>query len=224
MRAPRRRRLLRPARDPLAARILEGGARPLADAELLSCLLTGITLRDARRLLTDAGGLQRLAALLPGDLRRHPRLSPSRQVRLLAALELGRRTTLVPDGRAPCFLQPQTVADYLLARYGNAAVEEFGVLLLDSRGCLRKAEIIATGTCDRVTVEARDVFRAALIHRATRVIVFHNHPSGNPTPSASDRRLTRTLVVAGRALGIEVVDHVVIGDGCYRSFASDSEM
>ena len=221
-RIPARRRLL-PAADP-AARLLVGGPRLLTDAELLSLVLPGLSSKDARRLLTHAGGLPRLARVPPADLLRHPRLTRIRAIRLAAAMELGRRTALPPDGRVPCFPGPEATADYLLARYGNAEVEEFGTLLLDSRGCLRRAEIIVRGSCDRVAVEPRDVYRSAVIHRATRLIAFHNHPTGDPTPSQADRRLTRRLATVGNALGISLVDHIVLGDGRFRSFAADGEL
>ena len=219
---PRRRPRLPP--DDLPARVLVTGTRRLPDHQLLALSLPGLPEAAARRLLADTGGLPRLARIPPGDLLRFPHLTRARAIRLAAALELGRRTALPADGRAPCFLSPESAAEYLLARYGNADAEEFGALLLDTRGCLRRAEIISRGTCDRVTVEPRDVYRPAVIHQATRLIAFHNHPTGDPAPSDLDRRLTTRLAAAGEALGIPLVDHIVVGDGNYRSFAADGEI
>jgi len=217
----RRRRI--PADTP-AARLLENGARTLTSAELLGLVLGPGGDDPARRLLDDMGGLARLAQAPPGQLAHRSGLSRARLVRLAAALELGRRAGYSSDGRVPCFRSPAEVARYLIARYGNREVEEFGVLMLDSRGCLRRAEIISRGSLTGAPVHPRDLFGLAAAYQAVSLILFHNHPSGDPEPSEADRQLTRRLQEAGAIMGIPVLDHLVIGAGKWHSFSEAGEL
>ena len=106
---------------------------------------------------------------------------------------------------------------YLLPRHGGHREERFGVLLLDTKHRVIRAVVISLGTLDASLVHPREVFRAAAEHSAAAVVLFHNHPSGDPTPSPDDVWLTRRLAQAGDLMGIAVVDHVVLGDGCWHS-------
>ena len=231
---PRRRVLRYPARIPArrrpvpaetpADRLLEIGARSLTSAELLGLVLGPGGDGPARRLLNDLGGLARLAQTPPGQLANRSGLSRARLVRLAAALELGRRAGYASDGRVPCFRGPAEVARYLIARYGNREVEEFGILMLDSRGCLRRAEIVSRGSLTGAPVHPRDLFGLAAAYQAVSLILFHNHPSGDPEPSEADRQLTRRLQEAGAIMGIPVLDHVVIGAGQWHSFSEAGEL
>ena len=173
----------------------------------------------ARRLLKDQGGLARLSQAPLGQLAHRSGLTRIQLVRLAAALELGRRAGYPTDGRVPCFQSPAEVARYLISRFGNRDVEEFGVLMLDSRGCLRRAEIISRGSLTGAPVHPRDVFRLATAYQAASLILFHNHPSGDPEPSDADRQLTQRLQDAGTIMGIPVLDHLVIGAGKCFSFS-----
>ncbi len=100
--------------------------------------------------------------------------------------------------------------------------EHFGVLLLDTRHRLIGAVVVSVGSLDASLVHPREVFRAAAEHSAAAIVLFHNHPSGDPSPSADDLTLTRRLVQAGELMGIGVVDHVVLGDGCWHSVRESS--
>jgi DNA repair protein RadC len=102
--------------------------------------------------------------------------------------------------------------------YGSRPVEQFGIVLLDTKHRVLKTTIVASGTLNATIVEPRDVFREALVAGAAAVVAFHNHPSGDPAPSPEDEELTRRLKAAGVLMGIDLVDHVILGDGRYSSF------
>ena len=139
-------------------------------------------------------------------------------VRLRAAVEIGRRTlTLQPD-ELPQLRSARDVAAYLLPRYGAAAVEQFGVLLLNTKHRVLRTEVISKGTLDASLVHPRELFKVAITHRAATVVIFHNHPSGDPTPSVDDVALTDRVVQAGSLLRIEVLDHIVLAGSRYHSF------
>ena len=110
-----------------------------------------------------------------------------------------------------------------MPRYGGFAVERFGVVLLDQKQRVIRSLILSTGTADASVSHPRDVFRAAVLASATSVVVFHNHPSGDPLPSGADRLITRRLVDAGEVMGIEVMDHIILGSRTYFSFKEESE-
>ena len=210
--------------DGPADRLLENGARSLTSAELLGLVLGPRGDDLARRLLDDLGGLARLSQAPLGQLAHRSGLSRTRLIRLAAALELGRRAGYPTDGQVPCFRSPAEVARYLISRFGNREVEEFGVLMLDSRGCLRRAEIISRGSLTGAPVHPRDLFRLAAAYQAVSLILFHNHPSGDPEPSDADRQLTRRLQEAGAIMGIPVLDHLVIGAGKWFSFSDEGAL
>ena len=113
---------------------------------------------------------------------------------------------------------PQDVAAYLLPRFGAGSVERFGVVLLDTKHRVLRATVLSVGTLDASLVHPREVFGAAAAAGAAALVLFHNHPSGDPTPSADDVALTARLVDAGELMGIDVVDHLVLGDVEYYSF------
>jgi DNA repair protein RadC len=117
----------------------------------------------------------------------------------------------------PQFRTPREAAAYLLPMFGSRPVEQFGVVLLDSKHRLLKSAVVATGTLNTTIVQPRDVYREAMLASAAAVLAFHNHPSGDPSPSADDIELTRRLAAAGTLLGIELVDHIVLGDAGYCS-------
>ena len=110
------------------------------------------------------------------------------------------------------------MADWLLPQYGGKPVEQFGVVLLDARRGLLATRIVSTGSADASSADPREVFRDAIVARAAAVVLFHNHPTGDPTPSRDDVAVTRRLVAAATVIGIDVVDHVILGADTYFSF------
>lgn len=203
---------------------MEHGARSLTNSELLGLVLGRGGGELARRLLEDLGGVAPLSQAPIGQLAQRPGLTRARLIRLAAALELGRRSAFPADGYTPCFRSAAEVGRYLLGRFGNREVEEFGILILDSRGCLRRAEIVSRGSLTGAPVHPRDLFRLAAAWQAASLILFHNHPSGDPEPSEADRQLTRRLREAGAIMGIPVLDHLVIGAGKWHSFSEAGEL
>lgn len=213
--APRRVRDL-PVEDRPRERLARHGVSALSNRELLTLLLGSGSAQasalDVAESLLGAG-LRGLAERSLPDLERVKGLGRAKATRLLAALELGAR--LASEGRAPaaCFRTPQDAARYLLPRYGARPVETFGLLALDVRHRLRREAVISVGCLTSSLVHPREVFQEAVVSRAAAIIVFHNHPSGDPEPSAEDLSLTRRLASAGALMGIEVLDHVILGAG-----------
>jgi DNA repair protein RadC len=115
-------------------------------------------------------------------------------------------------------LRAQDAVIYLMPQFGSRGVEHFGVLLLDTRHRVMRTVVVSMGTLDTSLVHPREVFREAVAGSAAALVLFHNHPSGDPTPSAEDVELTGRLAMAGRLVGIDVMDHVILGDGRYYSF------
>lgn len=194
-----------------AERILGEGAADLADAELLRLLLGGgDELLPSRLLSRGLAGLRRAGA---GELLLETGMSASRAARVLAALELGRRVALAPAPERKRLLRAQDVAVALWARLAHLPHEEFWAVLMDSRLHEIRAVRIARGGLTQCSVSPREAFAPALIHRAAAVAFVHNHPSGDPSPSGEDQRLQLLLDEAGHALGVRVVDHLVLAEG-----------
>jgi len=134
-----------------------------------------------------------------------------RALRVKAALELASRLSREILGESPLLDTPERVADLLRDEIRPYTIETFKIILLNTRRRLIKIHTAATGTLDSLLVHAREVFRPAITANAASIVLTHNHPSGDPTPSESDLRCTRDLIRAGQLLKIEVVDHVIMG-------------
>lgn len=191
------------------------GAASLGDNELLALVLGSGTRRAgalalANLVLEAAGGVHGLAALGSGDMQRLPGVGEAKAAQVLAAVELGRRTLLRQPAGRPQFLTPADVARYLLPEFGARPVEQFGIVLLDTKHRLIRTTVLTVGTLDQSVVHPREVFREAASARAAGIVLFHNHPSGDPAPSADDLSLTRRLAAAGELMGIDVLDHVIL--------------
>ena len=199
------------------------GAAALGDNELLAIVIGhGVrrmsVLAVANLVLTTANGVHGLARATVSQLARVTGVGQARAAQILAAVELGRRTlTRAPAARVQ-FASPRDVAAYLMPRYGARAVEQFGVVLLDTKHRVLKTTVLSIGTLDASLVHPREVFREATSGGAAAIVLFHNHPSGDPTPSRDDLALTTRLVEAGEVMGIDVIDHVVLADARYCSF------
>lgn len=199
-------------------RLLLCGAPALKDSELLAILLrTGHKGRSAvvlaEQLLQAYGGsLVRLAEAEVGELAALPGMGQVKAIGLKAAFALARR--LSEQGRRSGLVKissPLEVAALFRERSRLMSQEEFHVLLLDTKNVLLAEQMVTRGLVDRSPVHPREVFRKAIRESCSRVILVHNHPSGDPTPSANDIASTKLLVDAGRVVGIEVVDHIIVG-------------
>jgi DNA repair protein RadC len=198
------------------------GPSALGDNELLAVVLGAgprgsSALEVADRVLEATGGLHGLLACAREDLCEVSGVGTARASQVLAAVELGRRTLVRTPAERTSVRTPRDVAEYLLPEYGGRAVEHFGVVLLDAKHRVLKTRVLFVGTLDRSVVHPREVFREAASGRASGIVLFHNHPSGDPTPSPEDLALTRRLVEAGELMGIEVLDHVVLSATRYSS-------
>jgi DNA repair protein RadC len=164
------------------------------------------------------GSLRRLAIALPGELERLPGVGPAVAARLGAALELGRRLAREGPAERTRIRGPADVFARCAPLLRDLPQEEFRVLLLNAQHAVFREVLVTRGILDASVVHPREVFRQAVAETAAAVILVHNHPSGDPSPSPEDRQVTRQLADAGRLLGIPVLDHVVVGDARYVSF------
>lgn len=147
-----------------------------------------------------------------------PGVGPAIAARLSAALELGRRLAREGPIERQRINGPNDIFELCAPRLRDLQQEEFHVLLLNTQHAVMREVVATRGTLDTSVVHAREVFRPAIAESAAAVILVHNHPSGDPTPSPEDREVTRQLAAAGELIGIPVLDHVVIGDARYVSF------
>jgi DNA repair protein RadC len=203
-------------------KLLHHGAAALGDNELVALVIgngsrRGNALSIANALLAAHGGLHGLTRCAVDDLARTFGIGRARAAQIVAALELGRRTLAHAPSARLRIRNPHDAAGYLMPRFGSRGVEQFGIVLLDAKHRAMRTAVLAIGTLNSTVVEPRDVFREAAIGGATAIVIFHNHPSGDPTPSPEDVSLTRRLVAAGALLGIDVVDHLILGDAKYWS-------
>jgi DNA repair protein RadC len=196
------------------------GTSSLSSRELLASII-GTGARGASALDVAegllSGGLHGLAARSLQELERVRGVGRAKAARVLAALELGARLASDGGGSSPALQSPAEAARYLLPRYSTRPVETFGLLALDARHRLRREAVISVGCLTASLVHPREVFQEAVVSRAAALVLFHNHPSGDPEPSAEDLALTRRLAAAGSLMGIEVLDHLVLGAGRYVS-------
>lgn len=158
------------------------------------------------------GVLARLAAASVADLCHLGGVGPAKASRIAAAMELGRRAHGAKTSK-PAIRSPQDVADLFGGRLRRQDREHFMAVLVDTKNQVLSSELVSVGSLDASLVHPREIFKAAVRHSAASVILLHNHPSGDPTPSEADLACTRRLVEAGRVLGIAILDHVIIGDG-----------
>jgi len=198
-------------------KLLARGSAALSDAELLAVLLgSGSRGKDAialgRELLASAGSLDALLGR-PEQSLRIVGLGPAKRARIIAALELARRSLAEQLQQKPSLGSPRDSGDYLRAQLRHLPYEVFGCLYLDNRHRVLGFEELFRGTVDGASVHPREVVRACLRHNACAVIFAHNHPSGVAEPSAADRAITHELRDALQLVGVRVLDHLVIGSG-----------
>lgn len=206
-----------PAHERPRERLLAAGADALSDTELLAIVLRSGTrersaLDLARALLARFGGeLGRLAGASVTELRSVKGIGHTKAVEVRAAFALARRLAAAVARERPRLQSPAEVADLLREDLRGREQEEFHALLLDTRNYLIRDACVTVGLVDRSQVHAREVFRDAIRESCSRLILAHNHPSGDPSPSPQDIDCTRSLAAAGKVVGIEVLDHVVLG-------------
>ena len=205
------------------------GAAGLGDNELLAIVLgqglpRASVLELANAVLTAVGGLHGLVRATVDELQRVPGIGPARAAQLVAAIEAGRRTLVRGRRERAQILSSRDVADLLVPQYGSKPVEQFGVVLLDTKHRVLRISLLSIGTLDSSIVHPREVFREAANGGAAAIILFHNHPSGDPRPSPDDVALTRRLMRAGEMMGIDVLDHVIIAEDRFHSLRDAGDL
>lgn len=208
-------------------RLRHAGPRHLALGELLAILVGSGSAGGSARQIADRlaahaeGSLARLAAMDVRELESVAGVGEATACRVAAALELGRRAAAAEVEPSAPVRGPDDVFRRMGPRLRDLPQEEFHALLLNTRHKVVREVLVTRGILDASLIHPREVFRPAVAEGAAGVILVHNHPSGDPTPSPEDRAVTRQLGAAGRALGIPVVDHVVVGRGRYVSLSSE---
>jgi DNA repair protein RadC len=197
-------------------RLEKFGAAALSDTELLAMLLRSGTrgqdvLTLSSRLISDAGSLSGLLAWHETDFRSLKGIGRVKALQLVAAMEVARRAISLPPNESPVLNRADLISAHLGPVASGLEVEKFWVLCLNRRNRLRKRVEVTSGTATAALAHPREVFRSAIREAAAAVVCAHNHPSGDPSPSAADIQLTRQLREAAAAVDIPLLDHVIIG-------------
>jgi DNA repair protein RadC len=218
-----------PPHDRPREKLARVGAAALGDNELLAIVLAqgmprASALELANAVLAAAGGLHGLVRTTVDDLRRVRGIGTARASQIVAAIEVGRRTLVRGRRERVQVLSARDVAELLVPQFGSRPVEQFGVILLDTKHRVLRTSLLSIGTLDASIVHPREVFREAASGGAAAIIVFHNHPSGDPLPSPEDVALTRRLIHAGEMMGIDVLDHVIIAENRFHSMRDAGDL
>ena len=205
-----------PSEERPRERLRSRGAAALSNAELIAILLrTGCNgtsaVHLAENLLARLKGLPGLRRASFGELKSEKAIGEAKAAQILAALELGKRIMAADGAERRIISGPADVFSLLFGEMALLEQEEVRVVLLNARNELIATKLVYQGNVNSVVVRTGDIFREAIREAAPTVVVVHNHPSGDPSPSAEDTKLTRDVVQAGKMLGIEVLDHVVLG-------------
>ncbi|MDN4619726.1 DNA repair protein RadC [Paenibacillus sp. PsM32] len=198
-------------------RMMNYGAEALSHAELLAILLrTGTkdesVMHLANRIMRQVGSIRQLVDLSIEELTEIKGIGTAKAIQIKAGIELGRRITRTGKEEVKAIRSPRDAADLLIEQLRYLQKEHFVCLFLNTKNHIISQETLSMGSLNASIVHPREVFRAAIKCSSASVIFAHNHPSGDPTPSPEDVALTKRLVDAGKIIGIEVLDHLVIGD------------
>lgn len=205
-------------------KLYDYGPKALSNEELLAIIIrtgnnedTAIDL--ARRLLSkDERGLVALRDITLQELMETKGIGKCKAAQILAAIEIGKRINYLDALSKVKINEPSTIANLFMDEMRYLQKEHFRVVLLDTKNQIIATEEISVGTLNASIVHPRDVFRAAIKRNANSIILIHNHPSGDPTPSREDINISHRLLEAGNLIGIKVLDHIIIGDNKYVSF------
>jgi len=206
-------------------RLERQGATVLSDAELLAVILkTGNrneNVIDMSNRLLAKYGIAKLSSCSLKELQAINGIGSAKASQILALFEFNKRHNLAKQTGKP-LRSAQDVFNYIGPKISNLDRECFMVLLLDTKNTVLKEEIVSVGTLNGAIIHPRELFKSAIKESANSVILVHNHPSGDPTPSREDKEVTERVIDAGKLLGIDVLDHVIVGNGSYWSFKETS--
>ena len=203
------------------------GASVLSDAELLAIILQKGTKEenviDMSNRLISRYGLNKLSDLSLNEIQEIKGIGPAKAMQIKALFEFNTRHNLakINNSIIKC---ARDVFDYASKRLPNKDKEQFMILHLDSKSRIIKDEVISIGTLNASIIHPREVFKSAIKESANSIMLVHNHPSGDPSPSHEDNKITRRLFEAGELLNIKVLDHVIIGDENYWSFKENQKI
>ncbi len=218
-----------PLEDRPRERMMTYGADALSHAELLAILLRTGTRNEsaillASRLLKESGSLRNLVDMSIEELTAIRGIGPAKAIQLRAGIELGRRLAGSRSEDAVTIRKPQDAAELFMEELRYLKREHFVCLFLNTKNHVIGRETLSVGTLNASLVHPREVFRAAIKRGSASIVCLHNHPSGDPTPSPEDIGLTKRLCEAGSLVGIEILDHIVIGDGRFVSLKEQALM
>lgn len=218
-----------PREDRPRERMMAYGADALSHAELLAILVRTGTRSEsavhlASRILQASGGLRGLVDMSIEELTEIRGIGPAKAVQLRAGMELGRRLAQSRSEERYTIRRPQDAADYMMESMRYLKKEHFVCLFLNTKNHVIGRETLSVGTLNASLVHPREVFRAAIKCSSASIVCLHNHPSGDPAPSPEDVSLTKRLCEAGDLVGIDVLDHIVIGDGRFISLKEQGLM
>lgn len=210
-------------------RMLQYGAGALSHAELLAIILrTGTVsesaVRLASRILSESGGLRSLVDMSKDQLTEIRGIGDAKALQILAGIELGRRIAKSTFSERITIRSPKDIANLMSEELRYLQKEHFVCLFLNTKNHVLAQETLSMGSLNASIVHPREVFRAAIKRSSASIVCVHNHPSGDPTPSPEDIQLTHRLVEAGTIIGIEVLDHVIIGDQRFISLKEEGFM
>ena len=202
---------------------LEYGATALDNAELLAAIIrTGTnglsSIELAEKLLESAGNLNGLYNMSVQELMQIKGIGKAKAVQICCILELSRCIAKQKAREKLDFSNAETIAGYYMEDMRHLEKEHLILVMLDNRCRLIRDKVLSVGTSTGSMVSVREIFKEALDNRAASIVLLHNHPSGNPSPSREDMKVTRNVAEAGKIVGIELLDHIVIGDNSYYSF------
>lgn len=210
-------------------RMLEMGPKVLADHELLAIILrTGTRTKNVVNLACDV--LNEVETLYDfryttiQELMEVPGIGEVKATEILAAVEFGSRIARAPQLKEGTVISSSWVGEYLVREMSGLTQENVLALYLNTKNDIIKNETIFIGSLNTSVAHPREIFKGAVRYSAARVIIAHNHPSGNTDPSEADLSFTRRLVEAGEMMGIEVIDHIIVGEQCYFSLREHGMM
>ncbi|WP_353106340.1 RadC family protein [Acetoanaerobium noterae] len=209
--------------------LLKKGETYLSDSELLAILInngtkdkSAITL--AREIIETSDGIRNLSNITVEELSKIKGIGLAKACRIISALELGRRVSVASEMQKFKISSPQDIGNVYMEELRYKKKEIFRVVLLNTKNVIIGSKDISEGSLNASIVHPREVFLEAIKKSANKMILMHNHPSGDPTPSSEDINITKRLISAGQIVGIEILDHVIIGDGNFYSFKENGQI
>lgn len=205
------------------------GSKSLSDSELLAIFIGGGTRGEsaidlAKKLLDKYNSLTELAGCDLSQFKQIKGIGDAKAVTIAAAFEIAKRIKIIPLSKNKPIRSAQDIADYFIPKFLGIKKEMFYVLLLNTAGKIFREHLVSEGLLNASLVHPREVFKIAITESAASVILLHNHPSGNLTPSGNDKNITKQLKDAGEIIGIKVLDHIIIGGDSYFSFTDNGIM